>query len=154
MTLRTRVAFALALWFGCGLSPVGPGTVGSLGALPLYFLVRGWGPLAVLATAVVITAVGVWSSGVVAVTRRIKDPQVVVIDEVAGVLIALAAAPLSPLGTLSGFVLFRLFDMTKPFPARAAERLPGGYGIMFDDVVAGLQAAGILLLLRRLGLLV
>ncbi len=146
-----RVAFAIALWFGCGLSPIAPGTVGTLGALPLYLVARAGGPLAILAVAVLVTVVGIWAAGVVARSRASADPQIVVVDEVAGVLVALAAAPPTWSGVALAVVLFRFFDVTKPFPARAAERLHGGLGIVLDDVVAGIYAASIVLALRGLG---
>ncbi|HVH43505.1 MAG TPA: phosphatidylglycerophosphatase A [Labilithrix sp.] len=151
--LEPRLAQVLATWFGCGLSPVAPGTVGTLGALPLWFAVRGGGPVAVLGTAVVVTLVGVWSGGVVARSSGIKDPQRVVIDEVAGVLVALAATPPTARGVAAAVLLFRVFDMTKPFPARRAEKLPGGWGIVIDDVVAGFQAAVVVKVAGALGAL-
>jgi len=102
----------------------------------------------------VVTVVGIWSSHRTARSLGQKDPQIVCIDEVAGVLFTLAAAPVGAAGTIAGFVLFRLFDQLKPWPARAAERkLPGGWGIMLDDVFAAAWAAGVLLLARRLGFL-
>ncbi|MBX3227705.1 MAG: phosphatidylglycerophosphatase A [Labilithrix sp.] len=140
--MKKRIAFVLATWFGCGRVPIAPGTVGTFGALPLYFLVREGGTAAVLATAAVLTAVGVWAAGVVAESTETKDPQIVVIDEVAGVMIALAAAR-STLGIVLAVGLFRLFDVTKPFPARRAERLPGGWGIILDDIAAGVYAAAV-----------
>lgn len=143
-----RLAYLIAIWFGCGLSPIAPGTVGSLGVLPLYFAVRGGGPLAIVAAAVVVTLVGVWAADVAAREARLKDPQFIVVDEAAGTLIALAAAPPSVLGVVVAVGLFRLFDITKPFPARRMEKLPGGWGIVLDDVVAGLQAAAIVGALR------
>lgn len=152
-SLEQRAARVLATWFGCGLSPVAPGTVGTLGALPLWLLVRGGGPWVVAAVAVVVTLAGVWSAGVVARSSAMKDPQIVVIDEVAGVLVALAGAPESVGGIVGAVLLFRIFDMTKPFPARRAENLPGGWGIVVDDVVAGLQAALVVRGLEKLGVL-
>lgn len=136
-----RLAWILATWFGCGLSPIAPGTVGTLGALPLYFIVRSYGSWAVLATALVVTAVGVWASNVVVRETGEKDPQRIVIDEAAGVLLALAAAPMTALGVTLAVVLFRVFDMTKPFPARRAEKLRAGWGVVVDDLVAGVWAA-------------
>jgi phosphatidylglycerophosphatase A len=136
-----RVAWLLATWFGCGLAPIAPGTVGTLGALPLYFVVRSHGPLAVLATAVGVTIVGIWASNVVVRETGEKDPQRIVIDEAAGVLLALALAPMTLRGVALAVILFRVFDMTKPFPARRAERLPAGWGVVVDDLVAGLWAA-------------
>lgn len=152
-SLAHRAARVLATWFGCGLSPIAPGTVGTLAALPLWLLLREGGPWVVFAAAVAVTLVGVWSAGVVARADALKDPQIVVIDEVAGVLFALAGAPQSAAGILGAVVLFRIFDMTKPFPARRAENLPGGWGIVVDDVVAGLQAALVLRGLEQLGVL-
>ena len=143
-----RLAWILATWFGCGLSPVWPGTVGTFAALPIYFAVRAHGAAAILASAAVITLVGVWAAGVVCDSSGKHDPQVIVIDEVAGVLVALAAAPASFAGAALAVVLFRLFDVTKPFPARAAERLPRGWGVVIDDVVAGMWAAAVVLVLR------
>lgn len=144
-----RVAHVLAVWFGCGHVPRAPGTVGTVGALPLYFLVRPAGAVAIAATALVITAVGIGVSGVVARRRNLKDPQIVVIDEVAGVLWALSVAPPSWPWVLAAVVLFRVFDMTKPWPARWLERrLPGGWGIVLDDVAAGGWAAALLVLAR------
>jgi phosphatidylglycerophosphatase A len=147
-----RLAYVLATWLGCGLSPVAPGTCGTLGALPLYFMLRGLGPSAILAAAVVVALVGTWAADVVARDRGAHDPQLVVIDEAAGVLLALGAAwPASLGGVALVVVLFRLFDMLKPFPARRAERLPGGIGIVADDLVAGLQAALVFAVVERLG---
>jgi phosphatidylglycerophosphatase A len=152
-SLEQRLAHVLAIWFGCGRSPIAPGTVGTIGALPLWLAVRGGGPASVLVTAVIVTFIGVWSAGVVARTTGVKDPQFVVIDEVAGVLLTLAAAPQTPRGAIAAVVLFRLFDMTKPFPARRAEKLPGGWGIVFDDVIAGVQAAIVVRILGTFGVL-
>jgi phosphatidylglycerophosphatase A len=139
-----RLAWVLATWFGCGLSPIAPGTVGTLGALPLYFAVRAHGPAAVLALGIVVTLVGIWASNVVVRETGEKDPQRIVIDEAAGVLLALAAAPPTWTGVALAVVLFRAFDITKPFPARRVEKLPAGYGVVLDDVVAGAYAAAII----------
>jgi len=147
-----RLARVIALWFGCGRVPRAPGTAGTLGAIPLYLLVRPYGTPAILATAIGLTAVGVWAAGRVAAQTGLHDPQIVVIDEVAGVHVAWLAAPATPLGLIAGFVLFRAFDMLKPWPARLAERrLPGGFGIVFDDIAAGVWAAAGRLGARALG---
>jgi phosphatidylglycerophosphatase A len=147
-----RLAHVLAVWFGCGHMPVAPGHTGTLGAVPLYLLLRNHGPAAVGGTAALLTAIGIWASGRVARRRGGKDPQIVVIDEVAGVFVTWIAAPLSWRGLVVGALLFRLFDQLKPWPARWAERrLPGGWGIMLDDVFAGGWAAALLLLGRAFG---
>ena len=151
--IADSVAYVLAVWFGCGHAPA-PGTVGTLGAIPLYLVVRPTGPAGVALAAVVITAVGVWAADRVARRLRTKDPQIVCIDEVAGVLVTWIAAPPTITGLVAGVVLFRIFDQVKPWPARLAERrLPGGWGIVLDDVFAGLWGAVALLLGSRLGLL-
>jgi phosphatidylglycerophosphatase A len=140
--MRRRLAYVLATWFGCGLVPIAPGTAGTLGAIPLYLALRPLGPMAVLGAALVITFVGIWVAGIVALDTGRKDPQIVVIDEVAGVLFTLAAAPPTWLGLVVGFVAFRLFDQLKVWPANVAERrLPGGWGIVLDDVAAGAWGA-------------
>jgi phosphatidylglycerophosphatase A len=130
--------------------PVAPGLAGTLGAIPLYLLVRPFGWPAVAVAAVVLTAIGVWAAGVVERQLGVKDPQIVCIDEVAGVFVTWTAAPPSWTGLLIGVVLFRLFDQFKPWPARLAERrLPGGFGVMGDDVLAGLWGVVVLLVMRK-----
>jgi len=140
-----RAAFVLATWFGCGLSRVAPGTVGSLGALPLHFLLLRAAPGAHGLALLAITAVGVWAAHRVSVVLSEEDPQRVVIDEVAGVLIALAFVRGSGLpAEVAAFALFRLLDITKPGVIHRVEHAkPAGLGIMADDLVAGL-AAGVL----------
>lgn len=150
-TAHERLAHLLAVWFGCGHVPYAPGTAGTIGAIPLYLAIRPLGPAAVLGAAAVITAVGVWAAGVVERRAARKDPQIVCIDEVAGVLLTWTAAPPTWAGLLAGFVLFRIFDQWKPWPARLAERLPGGQGVMGDDVVAGAWGFVVLLGARLLG---
>lgn len=148
------LAHVLAVWFGCGHVPVAPGTAGTLGAIPLYLLIRGGGPMLVAAVAALITVVGIWASTRLARRLGKKDPQIICIDEVAGVLITLVAAPHTTAGLITGVVLFRVFDQFKPWPARLAERrLPGGLGIVLDDVFAGLWGAALLVLATRLHLL-
>jgi phosphatidylglycerophosphatase A len=125
-----RVAYVLATWFGCGRVPIAPGTVGTLGAIPLYLAVRPLGWTAVIGAAFAVTVIGIWVADIVARDSGQKDPQFVVIDEVAGVLFTLAAAPPTWSGLAVGVVAFRVFDQIKPWPANVAERrLPGGWGI-------------------------
>jgi len=141
-------ALALATWFGCGYSPVAPGTVGSLGALlPAFLLVRyaGWKPLYFGALALALVAPAIWAAGRTARASGRKDPGLVVVDEVCGQWIALAgAATLNWASWLAAFALFRVFDIWKPPPVRQLERLPGGWGIVADDLMAGLYAALVL----------
>jgi phosphatidylglycerophosphatase A len=146
-----RVAHVLSVWFGCGHLPLAPGTWGTLGAIPLYLLLRPHGPVAVAVAAAVVTVVGIWSSGRVERRLGIEDPQIVCIDEVAGVLVTWIVAPPTTRALVTGVVAFRIFDQLKPWPARAAENLPGGRGIMLDDVAAGVWGAAVILLGRALG---
>ena len=144
----------MAVWFGCGHVPRAPGLAGTLGAIPLYLLLRPLGIGAVATAAIVVTVVGVWAAGVVERQLTVKDPQIVCIDEVAGVFVTWLAAPPTWTGLLAGVALFRLFDQFKPWPARLCERrLHGGLGIMGDDVAAGAWGFVVLMVARRLGLL-
>jgi phosphatidylglycerophosphatase A len=132
----------LATWFGCGLSPLAPGTAGTLGALPLYLAVAPVGPWAVGLAAALVAAIGVAAAARVERLRGLKDPQLICIDEVAGVLVALTAARFELGQVALAVVLFRLFDILKPWPVRLLERrLPGGWGIVGDDLAAGAWAA-------------
>lgn len=132
----------LSTWFGCGLAPFARGTWGSLAALPLA-AISVWlgGTLALQIVSAALLAIGIAASDVYARLTGIKDPDEVVIDEVAGQCLTLLVVPLAPLPYLAGFLLFRFFDVAKPFPIRWLERnLPGGWGIMLDDTGAAIYA--------------
>jgi len=156
----------LATWFGAGLLPGAPGTWGSLAALPFGWLIF-WagGPLGLLAGTVAVFCLGLWAAQGYEQLAGVKDPGVIVIDEVAGQWLALIPAglhggglqggSLSLPGVVLAFVLFRLFDVTKPWPIGWADRhLKGAFGIMADDIIAGVYAAvlvyGLLWLWERL----
>jgi phosphatidylglycerophosphatase A len=152
---RTAWAFAVATFFGAGWIKPGPGTWGSIGAV-LVWAVAAWAlpqgalPITVfLVCGIVLSiAVGVPAATIAARESGRHDPQFVVIDEVAGQWIALLGCSRDWAHAIIALVLFRLFDITKPFPARQLERLPEGWGIVFDDVAAGLYAFGIAALVR------
>ena len=148
---RDKIAHVIGVWFGCGHVPYAPGHSGTIGTIPLYLLVRPHGPIAVAATALAVTAVGIWAAGRVERRLGIKDPQIVCVDEVAGVLVTWIAAPPTWRALIVGGLLFRLFDQIKPWPARAAERLPGGLGVMLDDIVAGAWGAAVVAGAHALG---
>jgi phosphatidylglycerophosphatase A len=140
-----KLARVLATWFGCGYSPIAPGTVGTLGALPLVYFLHTRGLVPYWCATALVTAVGVWASGRVAKELGVEDPQSVVIDEVAGVLIAVGLASglafrSSLVGAALAVALFRLFDIWKPGPIDSVQSLPHGFGIMADDVLAGVAA--------------
>ena len=150
MAIRGRAAHLLSTWFGCGYAPLAPGTAGSAAAIAIAILVArraGWMPYWFAALAVVVSAPAIWASGETARQARLKDPGFVVIDEVVGQWLALSGArPLNWKSYLAAFLLFRLFDIWKPFPVRQLESLPGGVGIVADDLMAGLYAALVLFL--------
>ena len=135
-----------------GYVPVAPGTAGSIAGLALYGAAGLLGGTQVeIGVLAVVLAVGVWSSAASERHLGVTDPGVIVIDEVAGMLITLLALQPTWGGVLAGFLAFRFFDVVKPFPARWAERLPGGWGVMADDVIAGLYAHLVLRLLLWAG---
>jgi phosphatidylglycerophosphatase A len=149
-----RLAWVVATWFGCGMVPKAPGTMGAIGAIPLYLLVARGGRAGVAAGALAVTAIGIWAASAVARDLGKKDPQIVVVDEVAGMLVTMLPMPdVTWRAILCGFLLFRLFDVTKPWPTRRFEALPGGWGIVMDDVVAGVFGACVMVGLRAAGVL-
>jgi phosphatidylglycerophosphatase A len=131
---------ALATGGGSGYSPVAPGTAGSVVGLALWALVGGLGPLSYAAACAAVIGLGIWAAGRAEEIFGRHDDGRITIDEVAGMLLSVASLPWRPEVAGVGFLLFRLFDIWKPFPARAAERLPGGLGVMADDLVAALYA--------------
>lgn len=134
-----QIAVALATGFGIGFVPLAPGTFGSLLGLGLWLTLPASLPAQVGAVAVVFV-IGAWSGGVTEVALKRTDPGPVVIDEVLGMWVTLLAVPVSWMAVVVGFVLFRAFDVVKPWPANRLERLHGGAGIMADDAMAGLYA--------------
>lgn len=148
MSISDRIATILATWFGCGYSPIAPGTAGSLGALvvavPLV-LYAGVTPTILGLMGVAILIPGIWAADVTARLARRKDPGLVVIDEVSGQWITMVGAThLNWKSWALGFLLFRVLDVIKPPPARQFEAFPGGVGIMMDDVMAGIYGALVL----------
>ena len=139
--MKYRLAYILSIWFGCGRFPKMPGTAGTIGAVPFYLLLVRGGPLAVALGAVVTTLVGVWAATEVVRKTGLKDPQIVCIDE----------APVHWKGVLAAVVLFRIFDQWKPWPARWAEGMREGWGVVMDDVFAGLWGAVVLVIARAWG---
>ena len=149
-------AWLIATWLGAGLFPKAPGTWGSLTALPFAWMIAwAFGPIGLLAAATALFPLGWWAGGVYSKRSGEKDPGPVVVDEVAGQWLTLAAIPASeglpdPVAFAIGFALFRVADITKPWPANWADRrLEGGLGIMLDDVVAAVYAGAILYILTR-----
>jgi phosphatidylglycerophosphatase A len=153
---KTLWAWTVATFFGAGLGKPGPGTWGSVAAVLIWAGV-GWGIhpapqillLLLLAGIALTLLLGIPAATIVARESGRKDPQFVVIDEVAGQWIALIGSHANWRHALIALLLFRIFDITKPFPVRQLEQLPKGWGIVFDDVAAGLYALGVAWLLHH-----
>jgi phosphatidylglycerophosphatase A len=129
---------------------VAPGTVASaVTAVALWLLNPSLPALA--ASLIVVTGLGTWAADEAERALGGKDPGVIVVDEVAGMMLAVLAVPLTPAVLLVGFLLFRVFDVLKPFPANVAQRLRGGLGVMVDDLIAGLYALALVVVAMALG---
>jgi phosphatidylglycerophosphatase A len=151
-----RLALAVSTWFGCGYFPWGPGTAGSLAAVLLLAGFHTFLGLERTALAVLILVVlppGIWASARTARILNREDPSVVVVDEVLGQWVTLlGTATLNWKTLLAGLLLFRLFDIWKPWPIRRLEELPEGIGIVSDDLAAGIYGAIVLSISGRLGI--
>ena len=153
MTIKRRIAMLLSTWFGIGFLKPAPGTMGSLAALPFaWVLVDFGGYQALIFAAILITAIGVWTSNIYCQELLEEDPPQVVIDEVAGQLLTLLVVPPTLIHYLFGFILFRIADIVKPWPVNWVDQnIKGGLGIMLDDILAAIYAgAGLLIVLSWL----
>jgi phosphatidylglycerophosphatase A len=152
-------ATLIATFVGAGRLKPGPGTWGSVATVIVWALIssrippdaRTWAAITAVA---LVTLIGIPAATRVARASGLKDPQFVVIDEVAGQLVTLVAVPLAWKTFLAGLILFRVFDILKPPPIRLLERLPEGTGIVVDDLGAGLYALAVMHLLLHFGLLI
>jgi phosphatidylglycerophosphatase A len=139
---------AIATWFGCGYFPWGPGTVGSLAGLLIYVLLHVWlgaERWTLAGMTAVLTPIGIWAATRTARIVERKDPGLVVVDEVLGQWVTLlGVTSFNVRSVLAAFVLFRIFDIWKPWPVRQFETLPEGVGIVADDLAAGVYGALIL----------
>ena len=147
-SVSDRTAIVIATAFGAGYSPIAPGTAGSLVGLALFWPLQLAAPWVQLLVTVVAYFAGVAASGRLAQRLGRKDPGAAVVDEVVGMWLSLLFLPFTPATAVAAFLLFRVLDVFKPYPARQFESLPGGWGIMTDDVMAGVYAN----LLLRAGL--
>ena len=146
----------LATWFGSGYLRPAPGTWGTAAALPFAWAILHWAtPLILILSSLVLFAAGIWAANRFDAMTQGHDASEIVVDEVVGVWLTLGliglAFPLSWAAWVGGFFLFRLFDIVKPFPIRQIDRsVGGGFGVMIDDVLAGLLAGGVGILILRL----
>ena len=151
-----RFAFAhpahfVAFGFGAGLSPVAPGTAGTLLAFPLWWLIGpAYGPPVLLAILAFLFAAGVWACDITGRHLGVADHGAMCWDEVVAFLLVLAFAPQTPAWQAAAFFLFRAFDIVKPPPIRSLERrMKGGFGVMFDDILAAGYTLLVLALAKR-----
>ena len=152
--LMRHPAHFLAFGFGTGLSPVAPGTVGTLAGFPLFFLLRGLDPIAYFIVVAVLYVAGVWFCDVAGKAVGVADHGGIVWDEIVAFLLVLPFAPPTLAGFAAAFFLFRLFDIWKPFPIRMIDdRTTGGFGVMLDDLLAAGYAIACLRGLSHWGLL-
>ncbi|HEX9972894.1 MAG TPA: phosphatidylglycerophosphatase A [bacterium] len=141
------LAKIISTGFGVGYFPLAPGTMGSLAALIVYWICPEINALQLAMIILGTSALGIYTATITEREMKNKlgqekgiDPGIVVIDEVIGMLIALLFVPKTPFYLIAAFILFRIFDIAKPYPVRRMEKFPGGWGIVLDDVIAGICA--------------
>jgi len=141
---RNPVQF-LAFGFGSGLAPRAPGTFGTLAAVPIYWFVADWGLLEYSALILVTAVLGIWICGAASRQLNVHDHPGIVWDEFVGYWITMWAVPVDWVWMLAGFVAFRVFDIAKPWPINVLDKkVAGGFGIMIDDILAGVMACATL----------
>ena len=151
LEIRKKCVVLLATGCYAGCVPMAPGTLGTLVALPLAYLLSLLGPIEGVLFIIVFAGFAVWISGEGEKVFQRKDPGLIVIDEMAGFLVTLFLISWSWKNVVTGFFLFRLMDVVKPFPIRRLEsKWPGGWGVVGDDVLAGVYANVILRFATRL----
>ena len=145
------IARVISTWFGCGYAPAAPGTVGSAAAIAIAWALHSHvTPIEFGALGLALAIPGIWAAGVTAREVKLKDPGLIVVDEVVGQWITLAGATVFNWQSwLLAFALFRIFDIWKPPPVRQLEKLAAGLGIVADDAMAGVYAALVLFALGR-----
>lgn len=138
--MKERLSILISSFFYLGYSPVAPGTVGTLGAVILYYVISGFSNLFYLFFIIALIIFSVWVSEIARIRLGDSDPNSIVIDEVCGFLVTMILIPPNMINIAMGFLLFRFFDILKPPPIRMSEKLSGGMGIVADDVLAGIYA--------------
>ena len=148
--LKIKVSYIIAYWFGIGLIPIAPGTWASIFTLPLAYFLAKFGNLEIyIFFTLFITFIGIYASKIISVEMKNSDPSQIVVDEVAGQLITLMFIPPETIWYIFGLILFRFFDIKKPWPIGWLDKnVEGGMGIMLDDIAAGIFA-GVLLFLSH-----
>lgn len=137
---KDRIATAVATVAGTGYAPIAPGTFGALVGIVSFWPLARHSVTIQCVAALALVIFSIWASDRVSRSVGLKDPSIVVVDEVVGMWVTLIGIPFQPLALLIGFLVFRLFDIIKPPPAAQFEKLRGGWGIVLDDVMAGVYA--------------
>lgn len=150
MAGKAKIIKFLATGFGSGLAPFAPGTIGTLVGIPVCLLCLPLIWPARFLCVIVLSALAIFISGRAEMIYQKKDDQRIVIDEIAGFQVAMLPLAITGLHLLVAFVLFRIFDIWKPFPVNKLQDLPGGWGVVMDDVGAGIYAGAVMLLLTYL----
>ena len=138
--MKERLSILISSFFYLGYAPIAPGTVGTLGAVILFYVISGFSNLFYLFFIIALIIFSVWVSGIARTKLGDSDPRSIVIDEVCGFLVTMIFIPPSIANIVTGFLFFRFFDILKPPPIRRSEKLPAGMGIVADDVLAGIYA--------------
>jgi len=147
--VKKGTAKLIATFFYVGYFPYAPGTLGTLAAVPLYYIISGFPYYLYLSFTILFILLSVWAAGIAEWIYQEKDPGYIVADEVAGYLVTMALVPFTLTNIVIGFFLFRFFDIVKPPPSRQSERLKSGLGVVMDDVVAGVYANILLQIISR-----
>jgi phosphatidylglycerophosphatase A len=147
--VKKGIARLIATFFYVGYFPYAPGTLGTLAAVPLYYMVSFLPYYLYIPFTALFIILSVWASGIAEGLFGEKDPGYIVADEVSGFLVTMILVPLTLTNVAIGFFLFRFFDIVKPPPSRQSERLEGGLGVVMDDVVAGVYANILLQIIAR-----
>jgi phosphatidylglycerophosphatase A len=145
--LKEKAIKFLACGFGSGLAPIAPGTFGTLAGVPICLLCLPLPWFLRLLLVLALTALSVYVAGRAEEIYSKKDDQRIVIDEIIGFQVTMLPLTITALHIFAGFVLFRIFDILKPFPLQYLQNLPGGWGVVLDDVGAGIYAGALMLLL-------
>ncbi len=147
--MKETAAKLIATFFYVGLIPVAPGTFGTLAAIPLFWIISGQTIYIYLLITLIVIGVSVWAATETEKIYSKRDPGLIVADEVAGYLVTMILIPPTATNIAIGFILFRVFDIVKPPPVRSLEKLPRGWGVVIDDVAAGVYACVCMHLILR-----
>jgi phosphatidylglycerophosphatase A len=153
MAASEKIIKLLATGFGSGLSPFAPGTMGTMVGIPVCLACLPLTLAARFLFVIILSALAIFVSGWAETIYRKKDDQRIVIDEIAGFQVAMLPVAITGLHLFVAFVLFRIFDIWKPFPIRNFQNLPGGWGVVVDDVAAGIYAGAVMLALNYAGII-